>query len=85
MAESIGIESLDFLYTPSRDVAGDVADHTDVLGGRLAFAIEEIQCLQIVHKQDGIAALFGAARHREIRRKSLRTPAPPSATPAWPT
>ena len=41
MSESIGIESLDFLYTPSRDVAADVADHTDVLGCRLAFAIEE--------------------------------------------
>jgi len=33
--------SLDFLYTPSRDVAADVADFTAVLGGRLVFAIED--------------------------------------------
>jgi len=33
--------SLDFLYTPSHDVAADVADFTAVLGGRLVFAIED--------------------------------------------
>jgi hypothetical protein len=33
-------ESLDYLYTPSRDVAADAAYLTDVLGGRLVFAIE---------------------------------------------
>lgn len=33
-------EQLDYLYMPSRDVAGDVAWFTDVLGGRLVFAIE---------------------------------------------
>ena len=31
---------LDFLYTPSGDVAGDAAWFCDVLGGRLVFAIE---------------------------------------------
>ena len=41
MAGPIGIESLDFLYTPSRDVAADVVDFTTVLGGRLVFAIED--------------------------------------------
>ena len=41
MAGSIGFESLDYLYTPSRDVAADVADVTSVLGGRLVFAIED--------------------------------------------
>ena len=41
MAGPIGIESLDFLYTPSRDVAADVAEFTTVLGGRLVFAIED--------------------------------------------
>ena len=41
MAGPIGIESLDFLYTPSRDVAADMADFTTVLGGRLVFAIED--------------------------------------------
>ena len=33
-------EQLDFLYTPSRDVAADLAYFTDVLGGRTLFAIE---------------------------------------------
>ncbi len=33
-------ERLDFLYMPSRDVARDVAYFTEVLGGRLAWAVE---------------------------------------------
>ena len=33
-------EQLDFIYMPSRDVAGDVAYFTDVLGSRLVFAID---------------------------------------------
>ena len=33
-------ESLDFVYMPSRDVAADMAYFTDVLGGRLIFAVE---------------------------------------------
>jgi Glyoxalase/Bleomycin resistance protein/Dioxygenase superfamily len=33
-------DRLDYLYMPSRDVARDVAWFTDVLGGRLVFAIE---------------------------------------------
>jgi hypothetical protein len=33
-------EQLDFLYMPSSDVAADLAYFTEVLGGRLAFAIE---------------------------------------------
>ncbi|GAC1361563.1 MAG: hypothetical protein NVSMB32_00730 [Actinomycetota bacterium] len=33
-------ERLDYLYTPSTDVAGDARYFCDVLGGRLAFAIE---------------------------------------------
>ena len=31
---------LDFLYTPSGDVAADVRYFTEVMGGRLAFAVE---------------------------------------------
>ncbi len=31
---------LDYLYTPSSDVAGDALYFTEVLGGRLGFAIE---------------------------------------------
>ena len=33
-------ERLDYVYTPSADVAADMAWFTDVLGGRLVFAIE---------------------------------------------
>ena len=33
-------ESLDFLYMPSRDAAGDLAHFVDGLGGSLVFAIE---------------------------------------------
>jgi len=35
-------EQLDFLYTPSRDVAVDLAYLTDVLGGRVIFAIDSM-------------------------------------------
>jgi len=38
---SIGFEDLDFLYTPSLDVAADMADFVDILGGRLVFAVED--------------------------------------------
>ena len=34
------LEHLDYIYMPSRDVGADVAYFTDVLGGRLVFAIE---------------------------------------------
>jgi hypothetical protein len=33
-------EALDYLYVPSKNVAADVRYFTEVLGGRLAFAIE---------------------------------------------
>jgi hypothetical protein len=38
--EALPFERLDFLYTPSADVAADLAYHTDVLGGRALFAVE---------------------------------------------
>jgi len=36
----VAFESLEYLYTPSRDVAADVRYAVDVLGGRLVFAID---------------------------------------------
>ncbi len=33
-------QQLDFVYTPSRDVAADLAYFTEVLGGRVVFAVE---------------------------------------------
>ena len=41
MDRPLPLDSLDFLYSPSRDVAADMADFTSVLGGRLVFAIED--------------------------------------------
>jgi hypothetical protein len=34
------LQSLDFVYMPSSDVAADMAYFTEVLGGRLVFAVE---------------------------------------------
>ncbi len=36
------LQQLDFLYTPSRDVAADLAYFTEVLGGRVVFAIDSM-------------------------------------------
>ena len=33
-------QQLDFLYTPSRDVAADLGYFTEILGGRVVFAVE---------------------------------------------
>jgi len=41
MTEPISLETLDFLYTPSRDVPGDMRDLVDALGARVVFAIED--------------------------------------------
>ena len=46
MAESgegrFPFEQLDFLYVPSRDVASDLAYFSEVLGGRVVFAIDSM-------------------------------------------
>jgi hypothetical protein len=39
MAEML-LQQLDFLYTPSRDVAANLVYFTDALGGRVVFAVE---------------------------------------------
>jgi hypothetical protein len=41
-AGSAPFDRLDFLYVPSRDVAGDLASFEDVLGGRVVFAVESM-------------------------------------------
>lgn len=38
---AFAFEQLDFLYIPSADVAGDASYFTEVLGGRLIFAIDD--------------------------------------------
>ena len=35
-------EQLDYLYTPTRDAAADLTFFTDVLGGQVVFAIDEM-------------------------------------------
>jgi hypothetical protein len=40
MSEQTTLQQLEFVYTPSRDVAADLAYFTDVLGGRVVFAVE---------------------------------------------
>jgi hypothetical protein len=37
----VSFESLDYLYTPSSDVASDMADLVDVLGAKVVFAIDD--------------------------------------------
>jgi hypothetical protein len=39
---SLPFLSLDFLYTPSRDVPGDLAYFSEVLGSRVVFAIDSM-------------------------------------------
>jgi hypothetical protein len=41
MADPLGFEELDFLYTPSRDVPADMADFVNVLGAHVVFAIDD--------------------------------------------
>ena len=40
MADPLPFEQLDFVYTPSRDVASDMEQFVSLLGGSIAFAIE---------------------------------------------
>ena len=42
MADAPPFEQLDFLYTPSRDVAADARFLVDATGARLVFAIEDM-------------------------------------------
>jgi hypothetical protein len=41
MVARVGLEELDFLYTPSRDVPRDMTDLVDALGARVVFAIDD--------------------------------------------
>ena len=42
MPDDAPFDQLDFLYTPSADVAADARFLTEIIGGRLVFAIEDI-------------------------------------------
>ena len=51
-------ESLDYVYSPSRDVAADARYLTDVLGGRLVFAIDamgaRVACVELTAEPPAI-------------------------------
>jgi hypothetical protein len=54
----VPFESLDYVYTPSRDVPADAAWLADVLGGRLVFAIEAMGArVAMVELTDGPPAI----------------------------
>jgi hypothetical protein len=77
-------EQLDFVYTPSRDVAADVAYFADVLGGRVVFAIDSMGTrVAAVELTEG-APLVLLADHVEGERPILvyRVPELPQALAA---
>lgn len=64
-------ERLDFIYLPSRDVAGEVDHFTTVLGARLVFAIEAFDTrVAMLELTDGPPALL-LAGHLEGERPIL--------------
>ena len=64
-------ERLDFLYTPSRDVKADVEYFTEILGGRLVFAVDSMGTrVAAVELTDG-APLLLFADHVEGERPIL--------------
>ncbi len=64
-------QSLDYVYTPSRDVAADVRYFTEVLGARLVFAIEAMGTrVAMIEASDGPPAIV-LAGHLEGERPIL--------------
>jgi len=67
----VAFEALDYLYTPSRDVAADVRYAVDVLGGRLVFAVEGMGTrVAMVELTDGAPRIL-LAEHLEGDRPVL--------------
>jgi hypothetical protein len=62
---------LDFVYTPSRDVAADLAYFTGVLGGRAAFAVEAMGTRVAAVELSGGPPLVLLADHVEGERPIL--------------
>jgi len=60
------LESLDFVYLPSRDVAADVAHFTGGLGAELVFAIERFDTrVAMLRTADGPALLLAEHLHSD--------------------
>jgi hypothetical protein len=64
-------ERLDFVYTPSNDVAADAAYFSEVLGGRLVFAIEDSGTRVAMIELTGEAPLVLLTDHLEDDRPIL--------------
>ena len=60
--------SLDFLYTPSHDVAADLTVFEDVLGGRVRFAIDGMRTRVAAVELAGSAPLILLTDHLEGER-----------------
>jgi hypothetical protein len=60
MSQVVGnFGQLDYIYTPSKDVAADARFFTEVLGGRLAFAIEGMGArVAMIELSDGPPAVL---------------------------
>jgi hypothetical protein len=71
MAEML-LQQLDFLSTPSRDVASDLVYFTEVLGGRMVFAVEAMGTRVAV--ADLAAALAGLEARGWQRQRTLEIP-----------
>jgi hypothetical protein len=79
MAEQTApFQQLDFLYTPSRDVASDLVFVTEVLGGRVVFAVEAMGTRVAAVRLTAGPPLVLLADHVEGERA-------PSSCTGWPT
>jgi hypothetical protein len=64
-------QQLDFVYTPSRDVAADLGYFTEVLGGRVVFAVEAMGTRVAAVQLTGGPPLVLLAEHVEGDRPIL--------------
>jgi hypothetical protein len=67
----VALERLDFLYMPSRDVAADLGYFTEVLGGRVVFAIQAMGTRVAAVRLTGQPPLVLLADHLEGERPIL--------------
>ena len=77
----MALERLDFLYMPSRDVAADLGYFTEVLGGRVVFAIDAMGTRVAAVRLTEQPPLVLLADHLEGERPILvyRVPDPDAA------
>ena len=69
--QPVPFQQLDFVYTPSRDVATDLGYFTEVLGGRVVFAVEAMGTRVAAVQLTGGPPLLLLAEHVEGDRPIL--------------